>query len=62
MRLQADLGRLDAVRRTWHLLEERLDDLGLDPEPASERLRSELLKPTRRPPRRPPARPRPTVE
>ena len=51
MRLQAELGRLDAVRRTWHLLEERLDDLGLDPEPASERLRSDLLKPTRRPPR-----------
>lgn len=51
MRLQADLGRLDAVRRTWHLLEERLDDLGLDPEPASERLRSDLLKPTRRPAR-----------
>jgi DNA-binding SARP family transcriptional activator len=52
MRLQAELGRLDAVRRTWHLLEERLDDLGLDPEPASERLRSDLLKPTRRPSRR----------
>ncbi len=62
MRLQAELGRLDAVRRTWHLLEERLDDLGLDPEPASERLRSDLLKPTRRPPRRPPARPEPTLE
>jgi DNA-binding SARP family transcriptional activator len=51
MRLQAELGRLDAVRRTAHLLEERLDDLGLDPEPASERLRSDLLKPTRRPAR-----------
>jgi DNA-binding SARP family transcriptional activator len=62
MRLQAELGRLDAVRRTWHLLEERLDDLGLDPEPASERLRSDLLKPTRRPPRRPPVRPEPTLE
>jgi len=62
MRLQAELGRLDAVRRTWHLLEERLDDLGLDPEPASERLRSDLLKPTRRPPRRRSARPEPTVE
>ncbi len=62
MRLQAELGRLDAVRRTWHLLEERLDDLGLDPDPASERLRSDLLKPTRRPPRRPPVRPESTVE
>jgi len=62
MRLQAELGRLDALRRTYHLLEERLDDLGLDPEPASERLRSDLLKPTRRPARRPAAKPRPTAE
>ena len=55
MRLQADLGRPDAVRRTYHTLGLRLDELDLDPEPATERLRAALLTPT--PTRRPPGRP-----
>lgn len=37
MRLQADLGRPDAVRRTFHLLESRLVEI--DAEPAGESAR-----------------------
>lgn len=43
MRLQADLGRLDAVRRTYRLLETRLADLDVEPDDATEELRNHLL-------------------
>jgi DNA-binding SARP family transcriptional activator len=33
MRLQADLGRPDAVRRTYQLLARHLTELGVDPDP-----------------------------
>jgi DNA-binding SARP family transcriptional activator len=35
MRLQGGLGRSDAVRRTFHMLENRLDELDLDPSDAT---------------------------
>jgi len=44
MRLQARLGRLDAVRRTYTRLQERLADLGADPDEATERLLHELRR------------------
>ena len=44
MRLQAQLGRLDAVRRTYARLQERLADLGADPDEATERLLHELRR------------------
>jgi DNA-binding SARP family transcriptional activator len=44
MRLQARLGRLDAVRRTYTRLQERLADLGADPDEATERLLQELRR------------------
>jgi DNA-binding SARP family transcriptional activator len=44
MRLQARLGRLDAVRRTYARLQERLADLGADPDEATERLLHELRR------------------
>jgi DNA-binding SARP family transcriptional activator len=43
MRLQADLGRPDAVRRTYHALERRLADLDLDVDDATEQLLTTLL-------------------
>jgi DNA-binding SARP family transcriptional activator len=46
MRLQAQLGRLDAVRRTYVRLQERLADLGADPDEATERLLHELRRGT----------------
>ncbi len=46
MRLQAQLGRLDAVRRTYVRLQERLADLGADPDEATERLLHELRRST----------------
>ena len=46
MRLQARLGRLDAVRRTYTRLQERLADLGADPDEATERLFGELRRGT----------------
>jgi len=44
MRLEARLGRLDAVRRTYTRLQERLADLGSDPDEATERLLQELRR------------------
>ncbi|GAB3971235.1 hypothetical protein GCM10029978_046040 [Actinoallomurus acanthiterrae] len=46
MRLQAHLGRLDAVRRTYQLLTNRLADLDVEPDEATHRLQLELLRPT----------------
>lgn len=43
MRLQADLGRTDAVRRTYRLLETRLTDLDIEPDDATNRLLTDLL-------------------
>jgi len=45
MRLQGDLGREDAVRRTLRLLESRLSELGVDPETETRRLAERLLRP-----------------
>jgi DNA-binding SARP family transcriptional activator len=45
MALQADRGRLDAVADTWRLLQERLDEIDVDPEPATVRLHRSLAAP-----------------
>ncbi len=50
MRLQARLGRLDAVRRTYARLQARLADLGADPDEATERLFGELRRGSTAPP------------
>ncbi|MEV5704803.1 BTAD domain-containing putative transcriptional regulator [Actinoallomurus sp. NPDC052274] len=62
MRLQAQLGRLDAVRRTYQLLTNRLADLDVEPDEETDRLRLKLLRPTTEPTRRrpPPRDPRPS--
>ena len=44
MRLEAELGRPDAVRRTYRLLARRLADLDVDPDPETEQLVAELLR------------------
>ena len=44
MRLQAGLGRPDAVRRTYRLLARRLADLDIDPDPDTEQLVAGLLR------------------
>jgi DNA-binding SARP family transcriptional activator len=44
MRLEAALGRPDAVRRTYRLLARRLADLDVDPDPETEQLVAELLR------------------
>ena len=44
MRLEADLGRPDAVRRTYRLLARRLADLDVDPDAETEQLVAELLR------------------
>jgi DNA-binding SARP family transcriptional activator len=44
MRLEANLGRPDAVRRTYRLLARRLADLDVDPDPETERLVADLLR------------------
>lgn len=44
MRLEAEVGRLDAVRRTYRLLARRLADLDVDPDPETEQLVAELLR------------------
>jgi DNA-binding SARP family transcriptional activator len=44
MRLQGQLGRPDAVRRTYRLLARRLADLDADPDPETEELVAELLR------------------
>ncbi len=43
MRLQADLGRPDAVRRTYRLLETRLTDLDIEPDSLTDQLLADLL-------------------
>lgn len=43
MRIQADLGRSDAIRRTYRLLETRLTDLDVEPDDTTDRLLHELL-------------------
>jgi hypothetical protein len=48
MKLQARLERLDDVRRTFKELEQRLTDIDVDPDRATEALVMELLKPRRR--------------
>jgi DNA-binding SARP family transcriptional activator len=44
MRLQARLGRVDDVRRTFKELERRLADIDADPDPTTQALAAELLK------------------
>jgi len=44
MRLQARMGRLDAVRRTYTRLRDRLAELGVDPDETTERLLQELRR------------------
>jgi DNA-binding SARP family transcriptional activator len=44
MRLQAELGRPDAVKRTYRLLARRLADLDADPDPETEQLVADLLR------------------
>jgi DNA-binding SARP family transcriptional activator len=44
MRLQAGLGRPDAVQRTYRLLARRLADLDADPDPETEQLVADLLR------------------
>jgi len=44
MRLQAGLGRPDAVQRTYRLLARRLADLDVDPDPETEQLVADLLR------------------
>ena len=44
MRLEAELGRPDAVRRTYRLLARQLAELDVDPEPETEQLVAELLR------------------
>jgi DNA-binding SARP family transcriptional activator len=44
MRLQAALDRLDAVKRTFRILEDRLDDLELDPSDATVQLADTLTR------------------
>jgi DNA-binding SARP family transcriptional activator len=44
MRLEAELDRPDAVRRTYRLLARRLADLDVDPDPETEQLVAELLR------------------
>ena len=44
MRHQTALGRMDAVRRTFRILERRLDELDLDPSPATQQLLTALLR------------------
>jgi DNA-binding SARP family transcriptional activator len=45
MALHADRGRPDAVAGTWRLLNERLAEIDVDPEPATERLYHSLTHP-----------------
>jgi DNA-binding SARP family transcriptional activator len=52
MRLQARLGRPDAVRRTFDRLQTRLAELDVDPDDATEHLLAELLRPAGTPPQR----------
>jgi DNA-binding SARP family transcriptional activator len=49
MNLQAELGRPDAVADTWRLLEDRLGEIDVDPEPATERLYRSLTSPPESP-------------
>jgi DNA-binding SARP family transcriptional activator len=49
MALQADQGRLDAVADTWRLLNDRLGEIDVDPEPATERLYHSLTRPPESP-------------
>ena len=44
MRLEAELGRPDAVKRTYRLLAHRLADLDVDPDPDTEQLVASLLR------------------
>jgi DNA-binding SARP family transcriptional activator len=44
MRLEAELGRPDAVKRTYRLLARRLADLDVDPDAETEQLVAELLR------------------
>ena len=44
MRLEAALGRRDAVQRTYRLLARRLADLDVDPDPETEQLVADLLR------------------
>ena len=48
MRLQARLGRVDAARHTYQVLQRHLGELDVDAEPETEALAAELLMPRRR--------------
>jgi DNA-binding SARP family transcriptional activator len=50
MRLQAAAGRPDAARRTMQLLETRLAELGLSPDPATQQAAQEATLPADQPP------------
>lgn len=54
MRLQARLGRPDAVRRTYQLLTTRLDEIDAEPDEETLRLLADLRQPTPTSGRRPP--------
>ena len=45
MTLQSERGRLDAIAHTWRLLQSRLDEIDVDPEPATVRLHRSLTAP-----------------
>ena len=49
MALQAERGRLDAVADTWRLLQDRLDEIDVDPEPATVRIHRSLTAPEETP-------------
>ncbi len=49
MVLQAERGRLDAIAHTWRLLQDRLDEIDVDPEPATVRLHHSLTAPEESP-------------
>ena len=49
MTLQAERGRLDAIAHTWRLLQSRLDEIDVDPEPATVRLHRSLTAPEESP-------------
>ena len=62
MIVQARLGRTDADRRTYRLLETTLEDLSVDPSQDTQELVSRLLDPRRPRPPPPPTTPAPAQD